>query len=257
MIQKIYAHRGASGYAPENTLEAFALAARMGAHGVELDVHISRDGELVVSHDESIERVSNGTGFLCDFTLKELKSLSFNKTKPEYQDARIPTLKEVFELLKPTGLGINIELKNSLIEYPDLEQKVVELTAREFSLDRVIFSSFNHYSMLRLKEMDRSLSCGLLYEASLVSPWEYAGRLGMEALHPHYSQVITPGGFCRKAHESGIAVHTWTVNTSDEIVRVLTEGADIVITNYPDLAVKRLEETVSKPAPEAQEDRSC
>ena len=250
MIQKIYAHRGASGYAPENTLEAFALAARMGAHGVELDVHISRDGELVVSHDESIERVSNGTGFLCDFTLKELKSLSFNKTKPEYQDARIPTLKEVFELLKPTGLGINIELKNSLIEYPDLEQKVVELTAREFSLDRVIFSSFNHYSMLRVKEIDPSLTCGLLYDATLVRPWEYAAKLGMDALHPHYSQVITPGGFCRKAHEAGIAVHTWTVNTSDEIVRVLTEGADIVITNYPDMAVKLLEETVSRPVPE-------
>ena len=73
----------------------------------------------------------------------------------------------------------------------------------------------------------------------------------MEALHPHYSQVITPGGFCRKAHEAGIAVHTWTVNTSDEIVRVLTEGADIVITNYPDMAVKLLEETVSRPVPEA------
>ena len=75
-------------------------------------------------------------------------------------------------------------------------------------------------------------------------------ELGMEALHPHYSQVITPGGFCRKAHEAGIAVHTWTVNTSDEIVRVLTEGADIVITNYPDMAVKLLEETVSRPVPE-------
>ena len=257
MNQKIYAHRGASDQAPENTLEAFDLAIQMGAHGVELDVHICRDGELVVSHDESIERVSNGTGFLCDLTLKELKSLSFNRTKPEYQGTRIPTLKEVFELLRPTGLGINIELKNSLIESPELERRVVEMTAREFSLDRVIFSSFNHYSMMRLKELDPSLSCGLLYEASLVSPWEYAGQLGMEALHPHYSQVITPGGFCESCHKAGIAVHTWTVNTKEEIRRVLKEGADILITNCPDVAVRLLQEEAFDPDRKEQEDRTC
>lgn len=233
---RIFAHRGASGYAPENTLEAFDLAVRQKAAGVELDVHICRSGELVVTHDETVERVSDGEGAVCDMTLKELKALHFNRTFPTYRDAGIPTLEEVFELLSPTGLMINIELKNSLIEYPDLERRVLELTERKFSPDRVIFSSFNHQSMLRMKSLDPSLYCGLLYEASLVKPWIYARELGMDALHPAFSQVITPGGFCRDAQEAGIQVNTWTADRKEDIRKVLTEGADILITNYPDRA---------------------
>lgn len=240
MKQRVFAHRGASGYAPENTLEAFEIAARMGADGVELDVHICRDGELVVTHDETIERVSEGEGFVRDLSFSELKKLHFNRTHPEFRDARIPSLEEVFDLLYPTGLHINIELKNSLIDYPDLEKRVVDLTARRFSLDRVIFSSFNHYSMLRMKALNPGFYCGLLYEASLVKPWTYAKELGMDALHPHYSQVITPGGFCREAHDAGIEVNTWTVNSRQDMIRTIKEGADILITNYPDKALELL-----------------
>ena len=241
-MQKIFGHRGASAAAPENTLEAFALAADMGAHGVELDVHLTRDGELVVTHDEEISRVSDGEGFVRDLTLKELKALRFNRTHPEYADARIPTLSEVFQLLKPTGLEINIELKNSWIPYPGLEEKVIALTAREFAPERVIFSSFSHASMQRVKQIDPSLRCGLLYDASLVRPWAYAVALGMDALHPMYTEVITPGGECAAAHRAGILVHTWTVNRPDDIRAVLREGADIVITNVPDTALGVLAE---------------
>ena len=183
----VYGHRGASGAAPENTLEAFGLAARMGADGVELDVHICRSGELVVAHDETVDRVSDGTGYIRDLTLSELKRLRFNRTHPEYENARIPLLSEVFGLLRPTGLGINIELKNSIVDYPDLEKKVLDAADREFSLSRVIFSSFNHHSMLRMKQLAPSVPCGLLYEAVLVRPWEYARSLGVDAIHPHYS----------------------------------------------------------------------
>ena len=213
--QQIYAHRGASGAAPENTLEAFDLAARMGAQGVELDVHLTRDGELVVTHDETVERVSDGQGWVKDLTLKELKALHFNRTK----------------------LGINIELKNSCVNYPDLEKRVIELAAREFNLERVIFSSFNHYSMLKVKQMDPGLICGLLYDATLVRPWAYANALGMDALHPMYTELLIPGGECAAAHQAGVRVHTWTVNEEEDIRNVLLEGADIVITNYPDRAL--------------------
>ena len=242
MEQKIFAHRGASGTAPENTLEAFELAARMGAHGVELDVHLTRDGELVVTHDERIDRVSDGAGFVKDLTLKELKALHFNRTHPEYAGARIPTLREVFQLLKPTGLEINIELKNSWIPYPGLEERTLEAVARDFAPERVIFSSFSHASMVRVKQLDSAMRCGLLYDASLVRPWVYALALGMDALHPMYTEVITPGGECAAAHRAGIRVHTWTVNGAEEIRAVLKEGADIVITNYPDLALRCLRE---------------
>ena len=149
----VFGHRGASGAAPENTLEAFELAACMGADGVELDVHICRSGELVVAHDESVDRVADGTGMISALSLAELKSLRFNRTHPEYKNARIPLLSEVFQLLRPTGLHINIELKNSIVDYPDLERKVLEAVARDFDLCRVLFSSFNHHSMLRMKQL--------------------------------------------------------------------------------------------------------
>ena len=238
MSTLIYAHRGASGDAPENTLEAFDLAVRAGADGVELDVHCCRSGELVVAHDETVDRVSDGTGLIRDLSLSELKRLRFNRTHPEYENARLPLLSEVFQLLRPTGLGINIELKNSIVDYPDLEQKVLEAAAREFSLDRILFSSFNHQSMLRMKRLDSSVSCGLLYEAVLVRPWEYARGLGMDAIHPHYSEVLLSGGECAAAHNAGIRVNTWTVNSPEAVSAVLREGADILITNYPAQALK-------------------
>ena len=239
---KVFAHRGASAYAPENTLEAFQLAADMGVHGVELDVHICRDGELVVAHDETVDRVSEGSGFIRDLTLKELKALRFNRTHPEYADARIPTLAEVFSLLKATPLAVNIELKNSCIDYPDLEKRVMDLAAREFSLDRIIFSSFNHYSMQRVKALDPGQCCGLLYDATLVRPWAYAQALGMDALHPMFTEVLVPGGECAAAHKAGIAVNTWTVNEPEHLRAVFREGADIAITNYPDRALSILKE---------------
>ena len=238
MSTLIYAHRGASGDAPENTLEAFDLAVRAGADGVELDVHCCRSGELVVAHDETVDRVSDGTGLIRDLSLSELKQLRFNRTHPEYENARIPLLSEVFQLLRPTGLRINIELKNSIVDYPELERKVLEAAAREFSLDRILFSSFNHHSMLRMKRLDSSVSCGLLYEAVLVRPWEYARGLGMDAIHPHYSEVLLPGGECAAAHNAGIRVNTWTVNSPEAVSAVLREGADILITNYPAQALK-------------------
>lgn len=242
MDTQIFAHRGASGYAPENTLEAFELAAKMGADGVELDVHICRSGELVVTHDETIERVSEGEGWVKDLTLSELKKLHFNKTHPEYEDARIPTLQEVFQLLKPTGLKINTELKNSLIDYPDLERRVIDLAEREGMLDRLIFSSFSHYSMLRVKAIDKTLYCGLLYEATQVRPWAYAVALGMDAIHPHFSEVLLPGGECAAAHRAGIQVNPWTVNREEDVLGCLKEGTDIIIGNYPDRALKVLKE---------------
>ena len=110
MPQRIFAHRGASGYAPENTLEAFQLATEMGAHGVELDVHLTLDDELVVAHDETIDRCSNGTGLIREKTLRELKGYRFHNGLPQFKNAAIPTLGEVFELLRPTGLLIRSAL---------------------------------------------------------------------------------------------------------------------------------------------------
>ena len=124
MDVKIWAHRGASGYAPENTLEAFKLAAEMGADGVELDVQLTKDGEVVVVHDERIDRVSDGSGLVAEYTLEELRQFNFNKMHPEFAEiCRIPTLREVLECLKDTGLTVNVELKTGINFYEGIENK--------------------------------------------------------------------------------------------------------------------------------------
>ncbi|MBR6221699.1 MAG: glycerophosphodiester phosphodiesterase [Clostridia bacterium] len=242
-MQKVFGHRGASGYAPENTLEAFELAAKMGADGVELDVQIAKDGELVVAHDETIDRVANGQGLICELTTAQMKRLRFNKTHPEYESATIPTLREVCELLRPTGLWINIELKNSRIFYESLEEKCVKLVYETGMAGRVFYSSFNHHSMRHMKQIDPALCCGLLYEATMIEPWRYAHALGMDAIHPHFSELQIPEE-AAQAHALGLKVNVWTANTEQEIRDSLLAGADTVISNYPDRALAVRTETV-------------
>lgn len=238
-MQRIYAHRGASGYAPENTLEAFELAVKQGAHGVELDVHLSKDGEVIVAHDEKIDRVSNGSGYICEMTLRELKQYHFGKGFPEYKNARVPTLREVYELLSGTGLWVNVELKNNEFAYTGMQEKCIALAAEFGMTERVIYSSFNHYGLLAVKEINPRLLCGLLYDATLVRPWAYAVALGMDAIHPKFTELRVPDQ-CARAHVAGILVNAWTVNEKEHIRLVAKAGADGIITNYPDRALEVL-----------------
>ena len=227
MKTKVWAHRGASAYAPENTLEAFLLAAEQGADGVELDVQLTKDGEMVVVHDEEIDRVSDGSGFVKDYTLAELKTLNFNKTHPEYQDVKIPTLREVYEALKPTGMTINVELKTGIFWYKDLEKKVLELTKEMEMEDRVIYSSFNHYSIAKILELDPKASTGILYADVIYDVVNYAKKIGTEALHPATFHVQM-ADFLQQYVESDLAVHGWTVNDKAEIERLMEAGVDCI-----------------------------
>ena len=243
MKTKVWAHRGASAYAPENTLEAFLLAAEQGADGVELDVQLTKDGEMVVVHDEEIDRVSDGSGFVKDYTLAELKTLNFNKTHPEYQDVKIPTLREVYEALKPTGMTINVELKTGIFWYKDLEKKVLELTKEMEMEDRVIYSSFNHYSLIRMKELEPSVRTGILYADGIVNVWDYAKKtVGADALHPLYYNIQYPG-YLEKTRDLGLKTHAWTVNEEADMKALAKAGIEAIITNYPDKARKIIQET--------------
>lgn len=176
MNTKVWAHRGASGYAPENTLEAFELAAKQKADGVELDVQLSKDGELVVIHDEIIDRVTDGKGKVKDYTVRELKSFKANQTHPEYANSVIPTLAEVYDLLKPTGLEINVELKTGIYFYPDIEKKLLKLAREKGMEEKLWYSSFNHYSLIRMKELEPSVRTGILYADGIVNVWDYAEK---------------------------------------------------------------------------------
>ena len=181
---KILAHRGASAYAPENTLEAFRLAMEQGADGIELDVQMTKDGELVVIHDETIDRVSNGNGAVRDYTLEELKQFSVSNHFEQYPDVKIPTLREVLELVKPGTMEINIELKTGIYWYPQIEQKVLELVKEEGMEERIIYSSFNHYSVQKIRELSPEAETAYLIGDVMLDVADYTRNTGIKGLHP-------------------------------------------------------------------------
>jgi len=237
MKTMIHAHRGASAYRPENTLEAFSLAIEQKADCIELDVHLTKDDKIVVAHDELLDRVSNGTGHINDHTLDELKSLDFGKSIPGSPVCRIPLLSEVFSLVYPTNLSLNIELKTTDRLYSALPEKLIAL-AEEYAMgERVIYSSFNHYSLRQMKEIDPSAKIGLLYQMGMVDPWVYAGYVRAEAIHPHYFIVASLPETVARCHENGIKVNVWTVDDKGAVLLMLECGVDGIITNRPDTAV--------------------
>ena len=233
---KVWAHRGASGYVPENTLDAFQKAVEMGADGIELDVQMTKDGELVVIHDETIDRVSDGKGWVKDYTYAELKKFNFNKTHPEYEREEIPTLEQVYLLIKPTNLMINVEIKTGIVFYPEIEERVLELTESLGMSDRVVYSSFNHYTIQKIKKLKPEAETGMLYEDGIVNAVDYAcDILKADALHPADFNVWYPEFLdqCRKRNRR---VHVWTVNDEQQMRTFCEAGVDAIITNYPYIA---------------------
>ena len=235
----VLAHRGASGYAPENTLPAFQKAIEQKADGFELDVQMTKDGEIVVIHDETIDRTSDGKGWVKDYTLAELRKFNYNKTHPEYEHADIPTMREVFELVKPTNLVINIEIKTGIVFYP-IEEKLLALT-KEFGMEeRVFYSSFNHYTVKKIHELDPSTVVGFLYADGPIDMPAYGEKHGVNALHPALYNLQYPG-FVEECKKRGLKLHVWTVNEEKYVKMCMDAQTDSVITNYPDMARRVLE----------------
>ena len=231
----IYGHRGASGHAPENTLEAFRLAMDMGADGFELDVHLSKDGELVVIHDESVDRTTNGTGLVRELTLAQMKELDACNGMEKYRGAKIPTLGEVFDLIRDTHHIVNVEVKGDDWFYPQIEEKCLALAKEKGLENRVIYSSFNHYTLMRLRELKPDAKLGMLFGDIMVRPWEYAQQLGVDYLHPMKMNIYVPG-FAEGTYAAGYGINMWTINDEETMAECLKYDAGI-ITNYPDVAI--------------------
>ena len=231
----IYGHRGASGHAPENTLPSFRLAMDMGADGFELDVHMSKDGELVVIHDETVDRTTNGTGLVRDLTLAQLKELDACNGMENYRGAKIPTLAEVFDLIRDTHHIVNVEVKTDEWFYPQIEEKCLALAKEKGVEDRVIYSSFNHYTLMKLRQLKPDAKLGMLFGDIKVKPWEYADQLHVDYLHPMKMNIYVPG-FGEGAKAAGYGINMWTINDEETMVECLKQDAGI-ITNYPDVAV--------------------
>ncbi|WP_352418858.1 glycerophosphodiester phosphodiesterase [Proteiniborus sp.] len=234
----IIAHRGASAYAPENTMASFLKAIDMKSDGIELDVHMTKDKALVVCHDERVDRTTNGKGFIKDFSLNEIKSLDAGSWfGSEFKGERILELEEVINLIKDSNMMLNIELKNAPILYEGIEEKVIDIISSYKMEDRVIISSFNHYSLIQVKRINPRIKTGALYMAGLVEPWVYAKSIKADALHPLFYNLLVPE-FVKGCFENGIMLNPFTVDDERYIAAIINLKVNGIITNYPDRAIK-------------------
>ena len=237
---KIIAHRGLSGFYPENTMLAFKKCLNSNIFGIELDVQKTKDNHLVVIHDEKIDRTFNGTGYIKDMTLKELQSLNSRfKNYENNEDCKIPTLEEVLILFKPTDFIINIELKNNKIKYRNLEEDVINLV-KELKMERrVIISSFRMKSLKKSKTI-----CPKIQRSYLISEKFYTYRLKelifckaiknqCTYISPHYT--IVDNKFVKKCHRRDIKVLCYTVNTIEDYEKTLKLKVDGLFTDFPNI----------------------
>ena len=233
----VFGHRGASEYAPMNTLEAFTLAAEMGAHGVELDVHRSADGHAVIVHDFTVDASTDGSGEVNKMTLATLKALDAGSWKGEaYRGAQIPTLDEVFETVGQL-LFINVEIKSRGYKTDGVEQVAADTIRRHQMESRVIVSSFNPLALRRFRRILPEVPLGYLTAAGMPS-YVRLLSIGMqtEAIHPHHSQIDAE--LVARAGER--VVNTWTVNDAERARELRDLGVGVIISDKPDVILDAL-----------------
>lgn len=236
MIKNI-AHRGFKGKYPENTLLAFKKAIEVGADGIEFDVQFTKDKEVVIIHDETLDRTTEGKGYVKDYTLNEIKKLNASKCfEEEFGFNAIPTLEEYFVMLGNEDIISNIELKNSIFPYEGMEKKVCDLISKYNMESKVIVSSFNHHSIMKVKEINKNIECGLLVESWIVNPGEYVKKLGIENFHPTAYSLTKDEVF--KIQSLGIKVNAWLGNIDVNFSDLIATGVDSIISDYPDVIKK-------------------
>ena len=237
---RIFAHRGYSGKYPENTMLAFEGALKLSVNGIELDVHKTKDGKLAAIHDESIDRTFLGNGLVKDYDLRDLKKLENRDEKfRENIDSIIGTLEEVILLVSfKDDFVLNIELKTDEIHYEGIEKDVLEMLDSYDMIENTIISSFNHESLKICKKINKNIKTAVLYSEPIEDIVNYAKELGVYAIHPDYKLVDK--SLIKKCHENNILVNAYTVNEKEDIERLIEEGIDGIITDYPNIALEIL-----------------
>lgn len=244
-VTQIWAHRGDRANAAENSIRAFALAVEHGADGIELDVHLSADGQLVVHHDEHVLLADGSRAAIAQLSDPQLRGLRVGDERLGRQP--VPTLPEVFELLAPTRLQLNVEIKYGATTRPGIEEAVLEAGRVSGLAERIVYSSFNHFALLRLRELDQDLEIAPLYADGLVEPWRYLRQLDVEAVHPAVWNLRVPGVLAG-LQEHGFTVRTWTVNEPADWRWLVAAGIEAIITDHPREAVQLRESLVDGPA---------
>ncbi len=235
----VTAHRGASGWAPENTLAAFAKAIEQGSDYSELDVRLSKDGVVVLSHDDSLRRTTGQPGAVRDYTVEELKAFDAGSWfGPEFTGEKMPTLQEVMRLVKGK-MKLNIEVKITR-EEPLVAEKVIEIIRQEKFDKECMITSFDQATVEKVIELAPDLPAGLIFSETtkadvFAGPWPI--------LSVRFSAVNKE--FVANARKAGKQIHVWTVNDEQKMRDLLALGVDGIITNYPDRLRKVLAETRS------------
>jgi glycerophosphoryl diester phosphodiesterase len=235
----IFAHRGASGYAPENTIAAFELAVSMGADAIELDAKLSGDDVVMVMHDQTVDRTTDQSGNLRNFTVDQLKQMDAgSRFDAKFAGERIPTLAEVFEAVGQKTF-INVELTNYQTSRDGLVDKVIELVDRYAMNERIIFSSFFPSNLMRAHKLKPHIPAALLClpgKEGMVAR-SFAGKwISPELIHPYFSDVNAV--MVNREKKRHRRVHVWTVNEPDEMKRLLDLGVQGIFTDFPDTAIQ-------------------
>jgi len=237
----IFAHRGDFAHAPENTLPSFEQALQKGADGIELDAKLTSDGQVIVIHDSTVDRTTNGKGRVASLALEEIRKLDagswFNE---KFSGTKVPLLEEVFDLVGQDKL-INIELTNYSSPRDGLAVKVCELLKRHNNHSQILFSSFFSSNLKIASQILPEIPRGLLAMPGLVGLWarSFGFMFGdYQALHPHTSSASREQ--VQRAHRVNRRVHVWTVNSPEEINQLKEWGVDGIFTDDPQMAVNAL-----------------
>lgn len=240
----VIAHRGANRYAPQNTLAAFEKANAIGVDGFETDVHLTKDGELVICHNYTIDETSDGKGKICDMTLSQLEKFDFGKYfSPRFKGTKIPTVEEFLSFVETTDIRVlNIEIKSPQQGETEIVKETIRLVKEHGLFDRLLISSFDPKLLVQAKEIDENCKTGYLYDFTKKTTYtnkmrtkyiDFAKSIGADALHPQYLYVDKK--YVSAAHEAGIMVNPWTVDSVKTIEKMIKCGVDGIITDFPDV----------------------
>lgn len=213
-------HRGSKGHVSENTIESFLKAFELGADGIELDVHLSADDEAIVIHDDTVDRtIKNAAGFVKDFTVAEFQKLG------------VPTLVEVFHIL-PEGAFLNIEIKDPKATKIVVEEIEKFVRLKEINYNKVVVSSFDWEILKEIKKLNPTIQLGVLTEENLEEAFEVANELEAYSINPWFELLTAE--FIELAHHQQFQIHTFTVNSPEDITFVKNLGVDAIISDFPD-----------------------
>ena len=238
----IYAHRGASNAAPENTMASFELAHQMKADGLELDVQLTADGHVVVIHDDEVDRTSNGSGIVEKLNYSDIKKLDFGSWKSnDFKGEKIPDLTDVCKFIKDKNMLLNIEIKPTL-RSAEIEAKVIDICKSYDIVEQVVVSSFNHYCLRSIKKQFKQIETAILYQSGIINAGSYANHtVKADGIHPHQYAIVAE--CVKSAVKNGMKIRPWTVDDAEIFKRIAgIKYITGVITNKPDVMRKVLSE---------------